>query len=699
MVGQPNDLSESNVPDGEGEVLSMDQGPTEPQVKDIIASEQLSTNLEHALTLEEEVDQSLIEMSSGEVPAVGIEPAVLGNPLYSRITPAAAPPSSAEISNTPTNTHAPEVSVGTSRAGRVIWTPVTRGARRRSFDNTSRAAKKVSGSSGSKDTSRGRTKPLHGLGKTLPSKNPNLRARSISPVISKWRTGPEISDEEGEAGKDDGREEGGDGRDDDYDGDGVDGDGAADGRAIANIQGNMGPIQMFGKDGQRDAQAQERQRAKRARCRHNRNQRKAEEKSSANLNDRIKGLKVQVGAGGDVVADASRKRTTAPPESTTAAKKSRLQDSNLAKSLADYLATGVHELTIDGPRYLNLFKNGAIPISTLRQYARTLRDLHQDIGEGGRFAHPTDVLRNASGLLVLQLDGQDLSTIRQVEVTNAVRGGAEVSPRLLFHSSDVVSLAGQIEVGDGYQCAKCLQPHWPVARTKFVLVTYSEVVAASGFPTSLTLPGAPEYVVNPTAAEECYDTVWVLGGLMSDPAKILKAIYGSYQGSLVICLHLGALAIALGESGQSVWDRLWNLVRVLKHSLRNAHKGVLRLVVVPPLLHLGGNELVLHQQPPRATAKLALAELLDLRKSIDMHNGSLTDAANTPMQSWSKFASARHTEIATDPLNRTYREVTVRVAKSTWVGTNGNLHLSPAAIHNMIRSVASFMQTHAAATW
>ena len=128
----------------------------------------------------------------------------------------------------------------------------------------------------------------------------------------------------------------------------------------------------------------------------------------------------------------------------------------------------------------------------------------------------------------------------------------------------------------------CSTTHWPVTRTKFVLVTGSEIVAAAGFPTSLSMPDAPKYVVSPTAAEECYNIVWVLGGLLSDPAKVLKAIYGQYQGSLVILLDLGAMAIHSGESGASVWDRLHDLVRCLRVSLRHPQKGSLRLIVLPP---------------------------------------------------------------------------------------------------------------------
>ena len=147
-------------------------------------------------------------------------------------------------------------------------------------------------------------------------------------------------------------------------------------------------------------------------------------------------------------------------------------------------------------------------------------------------------------------------TVQQVDVSRAERGGAQATPGYTFFSSEIFLLAGKIESGVGYNCPKCLQDHWPIAKTKTVLVTYSEVVAASGFPTSLTLPGAPLYMVAPTNAGECYDTVWVLEGLMADPGKIIRAIYGSNIDDLLIFLDLGTLAITQGESSSSVWDRL-----------------------------------------------------------------------------------------------------------------------------------------------
>ena len=191
----------------------------------------------------------------------------------------------------------------------------------------------------------------------------------------------------------------------------------------------------------------------------------------------------------------------------------------------------------------------------------------------------------------------------------------------------------------------------------------------------------------------------MLGGLLSDPAKVLKANYGQYQGSLVILLDLGALAIRSGETGASVWDRLHDLVRCLRVSLRHPQKGGLRLIVLPPMVHLGDNELVLHQQQTKSTTKLALAELLELRRSIDMHNGSVSEQANNPMKSWAMFASSRHETTMTDARGRTIRGVAVRASSATWEGANGNLHLQPAALHSMVRSLVTFLRTHAEVAW
>ena len=76
------------------------------------------------------------------------------------------------------------------------------------------------------------------------------------------------------------------------------------------------------------------------------------------------------------------------------------------------------------------------------------------------------------------------------------------------------------------------------------------------------------------------------------------------------------------------------------------------------MVHLGDNELVLHQQQTLPTTKLALAELLELRRSIDMHNGSVSEQASNPMKSWAMVASSRHEATMTDARGRTIRGVT-----------------------------------------
>ena len=247
-------------------------------------------------------------------------------------------------------------------------------------------------------------------------------------------------------------------------------------------------------------------------------------------------------------------------------------------------------------------------------------------------------------------------TVRQVAVPRAVRSGAEITSQLNFHSSELFALVGQIEFADSFKCSKCLSSHWPVPRSKKVLVTFSEVIAAAGFPRSLTLPGAQQEQVAPTATAECYDTVWILGGgLLSDPARILKALYGSYQGDLIFLLDLGTLAVTRGESAFSVRDRLHNLVGHLKRNLRHPGKGETYFTILPPIIHLGDGEVALHQDSPKAVSKLALAEMLQLRELVDYHNGSMTPVPSTPMHSWAKLISARHDATAFDSLHRTFQ--------------------------------------------
>ena len=599
-------------------------------------------------------------------------------------------PQDAANNNIPTNHSMSEV-VEPASSDRVIWTPKPGKARQRSVSPQRVRSRRQDSTAHTGTNSSGPDKivfyPIGQLGRLRPTSQVTVRARSSSAVrsVNQWRSAGVGEDDDDEAA---------DQINEDADVVEIVEDLGAG--ANANPGGGVGP--RFGKHGQRTLLEQQKVREKRAKDRASKKARKTAVQTAGNLANSLKGVKLQLVVEKDVGLESRKRPTNQDAADSTVAKKSKLENTMLAKKLADYLAAGEFQMSSNGPRSLKFFSHGPISISDLRQYAHTLRDMLQGTGEEA-LAHPTDVLRDATGLLTLQLDDLDQSTVHQVAVSRADRARVQVTPGYTFFSSELLSLASKVEFGANYKCATCRQPHWPVARSKTILVTYSEVVAASGFPSSLTLPGAPQQEVSPTSAGECYDVVWVLGGLMSDPAKILKAIYGSFMGDLLIFLHLGTWAISQGESSHSVRDRLYTLVRNLRSNLRHPGKGNLRLVVLPPIIHLGEGELVLHQGPPRPLSKCALAELLDLRKLIDCHNGALTEVPFTPMQAWAMLVSSRQDTVATDSLNRTYREVSVVVKPVTLAGNNGELHLQPAAIHNMVRSLAAFMGTHSVATW
>ena len=668
--------------------------PVLPQVGQFTSDpdSELATAASTSLTLEEEVEKeveiAMMDVGSGSS-VTGSSQRTEGN-LGPMATPVPDPPvfqsSDIRVKQGKVQPDTNQRVGGTGHAAdRVIWSPAPSGPRARSVSSRRERPKPTTPGDSSLSASLS-VKPLERLGRPR-AKTPLIsRSSSSGPVsnLSRWRSRTADNDVEDEA--------------DEVDEDVIDDETHPAGPSQSNSAGEA-PAR-YGKDGQRSLGDQLRMRAKRARGRKNLKERKATAKAASDLEKDIKGLKVQVVIG-DTVHTATpgggRKRATNGDSGDPTVLKKSKQETALAKSLADYFSAGGGNLASSGPRTTTFFKNGPIALPVLRQFAHTLHGLHQDTSGGAPLAHPTDALRDSDGLLVLQLDdqpGPTGQTVRQVAVPRAVRSGAEVTPQLNFHSSELFGLAGKIEFADKFQCGKCLSSHWPVPRSpKKVLVTHSEVIAAAGFPSSLTLSSAQQEPVAPTAPAECYDTVWILGGLLSDPARILKALYGSYQGDLIFLIDLGTLAITRGESAFSVRDRLHNLGGFLKRNLRFPGKGETYYTILPPIIHLGDGEVALHQETPKAVSKLALAEMLMLRELVDCQNGSMTAMPSTPMHSWAKLVSARHGNTAFDSLHRTYQEVTVRVTPSTW-GVDGVLHLKPSAIHNLVRTVAAFMVTH-----
>ena len=105
-----------------------------------------------------------------------------------------------------------------------------------------------------------------------------------------------------------------------------------------------------------------------------------------------------------------------------------------------------------------------------------------------------------------------------------------------------------------------------------------------------------------------------MGGLRSDPYKVLKGIYGTYKGSLKLLLDMGTLPVVHSESASSVITRLNVLVAELRKSMRLWALGPTQVIVLPPMVYLGEGNLALHQSPAaRAYSKLALAQLINLK--------------------------------------------------------------------------------------
>ena len=375
-------------------------------------------------------------------------------------------------------------------------------------------------------------------------------------------------------------------------------------------------------------------------------------------------------------------------------KKSKLADSQLARQLLDYRSKVVSDFSSnEGAPGNFLTRHGPIRIPTLRGFAHSLRPLHGG-PDGEVLNHPTEAIMDMDGLLTLALDETDLSTVSAVSVSEAERSGAVLPSQPTFFSSEVFDYGRRIASGENFRCIQCRSPHWPLTKSKVVLVTGSEVVASAGLPISLSLPSAPQVEISQVSPEQCWDSVWVLGGLRADPYKVIKAIYGTFQGSLVLLLDLGTLPVMHGESADSVRSRLIGLEMRLMHSLRYNAKGKTRVLVLPPLFHLGDHELALHQSHPVPISKLLLTQLMELKRFVDIRNSEITERSNTPLHTWGAFASSVVSELVQDGMMRTIQQVRVRQTQNTMEGLAGVLHLKPDSLHKMVRNLVAFVGCH-----
>ena len=119
----------------------------------------------------------------------------------------------------------------------------------------------------------------------------------------------------------------------------------------------------------------------------------------------------------------------------------------------------------------------------------------------------------------------------------------------------------------------------------------------------------------------------------------------------------------------------------------------------PSFIHLGADDVALHPEPPQPLSKLSLREMLSLQKLVDLHNTGIAEGTRTPLHTWGEFVSSVETVVAQDHLLRSYHEVRVQPAPTSHRGGDGVLHLKPAALHKMVRSVVAFVKNNYWLSW
>ena len=116
-----------------------------------------------------------------------------------------------------------------------------------------------------------------------------------------------------------------------------------------------------------------------------------------------------------------------------------------------------------------------------------------------------------------------LSVSGPATATAEERSGV-LPPELTFFSSKLLSHGQRIACGTSFSCRLCQTSHIPVTRSQTVLVTGSELLGAAGLPNIMGLPSSAKVEIPKVSPAQCWDSLVLLGGLGSDPFKIIQAI-------------------------------------------------------------------------------------------------------------------------------------------------------------------------------
>ena len=392
------------------------------------------------------------------------------------------------------------------------------------------------------------------------------------------------------------------------------------------------------------------------------------------------------------------KRHAGPPKNPPA-KKSKLDASPMAQELARYLAEEYpFAAAFPQAQHNSIYRHGPILLATLRSIAHSVSSLKPAIMDDPCLGHSTDIWRDENGLLLLSLDPANLSMVGPATATVEERSGLQF-PELTFFSSKILSHGQRIDAGTSYRCTLCQSSHFPVPRAVTVLVTASELIGAPGLPVNIGLPDIAPVDIPWVSPQQCWDSLVLLGGLMSDPFKVLQAIYGSFQGGLTILLDLGTQPIVHGESAASVITRLEELVMKLVQSLRRKTQGITRVLVLPPTIHMGHESLALNQVHSGPHNILVMAQLSELKLHIDSRNyDRLGSRRISPLHSWSELFSALQSQLSRDSMGRSIGKVQVVVNPGVMVDA-GCLHLRPDYLHSIVSNLVAFAGAYSWLSW
>ena len=385
----------------------------------------------------------------------------------------------------------------------------------------------------------------------------------------------------------------------------------------------------------------------------------------------------------------AEKRRSLEEPSASSTKPAKRQCSS---AVSDYLDNVVNVNPNPGDDLVN--RHGPLSISTLNLFAREMHGGRNEVvWEGHGHPNPRIQPNSPHGLRLHQIGPDGNIVPSDAEAANAARRGQSKSDSLWVHSSRLIEQMRKIDSNGATTCSTCQQVHRSTPVRLNLLLCSSEAVASAGLSEILTSSGMPSAAL--PSFGDCFEVLWIPGGLEMFPKDVMQRVYGSCQLPLNIILNMGGEAVMSGESARTVFSELLNLREWLERDFRKGRRVTSKVFLASPLQWKGEGHLHLSMPPKEPLSFSQRSELHTLAVSIETMNNSLVSHSSylaRTLPRWCEHVGHRREVTVSGNSGRTRIMVEPVAKPSVSADAEGDLHLDKRSLLSLVRETFRFLR-------